>query len=175
MKKGLTLVELLITIVLFALLATAAVYVFRAVLLSWSSQEERTGIDIMLDKSLETLVRNLRGATAVRLGPNLGDDYEEIRFTQGGTDYIFYLYNAGGSYGSPPVFDQDSYELRRTTLSGGIDGTFTYGDGLIIAMDILPPTTSDFSFDGSMVTIDLSAKRGNETVRTRTEVRPRNL
>lgn len=174
-KKGLTLVELIVVIMLFVLLAAVTVYVFRAIALSWSAQEERAGVDIMIDKSVEGIVRELREATEVRLGPGPADDYDEIRFKRGGMDYIFYLYNADSSYGFPQAFDEDSYEMRKTTLSEGIGGTFTYGDGRIIITDLLPPPSSDFAFDGSIVTIDLTAERNDETVRARTEVRPRNL
>jgi len=46
LKKGLTLMELMIVILMFLILTGVIVYILRAVLLSWSSQETRTGIDI---------------------------------------------------------------------------------------------------------------------------------
>lgn len=163
-----TLIELMITIAMFVILAMAVMYIFRAVLLSWSSQETRTGISIILDRGMEEMVRDLRGARQVQSGN------DEVRFTRDqAAYYIYYLYNAGDSY--PPSFSQETYQLKRTALSGGISGTFTYGSGEIKVIDVLPPTTSDLSFSSNLVIIDLSAKSGDETVRSRTAVRPRNL
>ncbi|MBL7085434.1 MAG: hypothetical protein ISS43_04935 [Candidatus Omnitrophica bacterium] len=122
----------------------------------------------------------MREAKAVQSTAN----YNEIRFTvdEGGSDayYIYYLYNGSDSYVPPPAFDQDYYELRKATLSGDISGTFTYGSGRIIIQadangGVLPPTTSDLSFDGIITTIDLSVTRWDETIRSRTEVKPSNL
>lgn len=167
-KSGLTLIELMIVIVMFVILVTVVFYIFRAVLLNWSSQETRAGIDISLDVEIEGMVRDLREATDIT---SVNDD--EIRFTEGGSDYIYYLYNQDDSY--PPAFDQSSYDIRKATLTGGISGTFTYGDGQLIAIDILPPTTTDLAISGNLATIDLSISRGDETIRSRTQVRPRNI
>lgn len=164
-KRGLTLIELIITVVMFVILVGVATYVFRAVLLSWSGQEERAGIEITLDRTAEEMVRDLREASDVNTSVN--DD--EIRFTQdGSTYYIYYLYNEDDSY--PSGFTESSYELRRAALSG-----FTYGSGRLIISDIVPPPTSDLSRTGNIVTIDLSVTRDNETIRSRTEIKPRNL
>ncbi len=150
-------------------LVGVASYILRAVLLSWSSQETRSGIDISLDRGIEEMVRDLREARQVQLVNN-----DEIRFTQGQTTYyIYYLYNSSDSY--PLSFNQGTYQLRKATLSGGISGTFTYGSGPIIITDILPPATSDLSIGSNLITMDLSIKRGDETIRSRTQVRPRNL
>lgn len=168
MRKGFTLIELIITILMLVALVGASAFVFRAMLLSWSSQETRSGIDISLDRGIEEMVRDLREARQVQ------SNNDEIRFTQDQTTYyIFYLYNANNSY--PPSFNQSSYQLRKATFSGGISGTFTYGSGPIIITEILPPNASDLSISGNIVSIDLSAKRGDETIRSRTQVKPRNL
>jgi hypothetical protein len=154
---------------MLVVLVGVTAFVFRAVLLNWSSQETRSGIDIILDRGIEEMVRDLREAKQVSSINN-----DEIRFTQDqSTYYIYYLYNADDSY--PPSFNQNSYQLRKTTLSGGISGTFSYGSGSIIITDILPPVTSDLSISSNIVTIDLSTKRGDETIRSRTQVKPRNL
>ncbi len=167
-KKGLTLIELMIVIIMFVILAGVTIYILRAVLLSWSSQETRSGIDISLDRGIEEIVRDLREARQV------SSVNDEIRFTQDLTNYyIYYFYNASDSY--PPAFSQSTYELRKATITGGISGTFIYSSGLIIITDVLPPATSDLSRSGNIVTIDLSVIRKEETIRSRTRVRPRNL
>ncbi len=168
-KKGLTLIELIITIAMFAVLTGVIVYVFNTVLLSWSSSETRSGIDITLNRTAEEMVRDLRKAKKVSLINN-----DELRFTQDNAAYyIYYFYNGSDTY--PPLFSQSSYQLKKAALTGGISGTFTYGSGNIIISDALPPPTSDLSFSGNIATIDLSVKRNDETKRSRTEVRPRNL
>jgi len=172
MRRGLTLIELMISIVLFIILSVTAVYIFRAILLSWSSQETRTGVNITLDSGIEKMVRDLREAKQVQSTAS----YDEIRFTPDNSNYyIYYLYNAGDSYLPPPAFDQTTYELRKAALTGGISGTFTYGNGQVMLTDVLPPTTSDLSLSANMLTIDISITRGDETIRSRTDVRPRNI
>ncbi len=169
MRKGFTLIELMMTIAMFVILALVVVYVLRAVLLSWSSQETRAGVDISLDRGIEEVARDLREARQVSVVNN-----DEIRFTYDLTNcYIYYLYSAGDSY--PPSFNQSSYQLKKATLAGGINGTFTYGSGDIKVIDVLPPATSDLSLSSNLITLDLSIKRGDETIRSRTQVRPRNL
>jgi len=167
-----TLIELMISVAMFAILSITAVYMFRAILLSWSSQETRTGVNITLDSGIENMVRELREAKNVQSTAS----YDEIRFTPDNSNYyIYYLYNTSDSYVPPPAFDQTTYELRKATLTGGISGTFTYGNGQVMLTDVLPPTTSDLSLSGNILTIDISITRGDETIRSRTDVRPRNL
>lgn len=180
-KKGLTLIELMITVVIFAILTGVMFSIFRAVLLSWSSQEERTGIDISVDIGIEKIARELREAIDVQST----DDYHEMRFTveENGldADYIFYLYNEDDSYVPPPAFDQETYELKKATLSGGIGGTFNYGDGQLIVTDVVSPNLeedpkTELSIDAdNIITIILKLKRGNEIITSKTQVKPRGL
>jgi len=172
-NQAFTLIELTISILLIIILAGAALAIFRAVVLTWYSQETKAGIDIALDRVLEEMVRDLREAREIESTAG----YDEIRFTTDEiTYYIYYLYNSDDAYVPPPAFDQDSYQLRKTALTGGINGTFNYGDGRIVVSDVVPPADSDLSFDGTTVTLDLYIKRGGEPeIRSRTEVNPRNL
>ena len=166
--RAFTLIELLLAMLMIAILIWAAVYTFQAVLLNWSSQETRTGLDISLNKGIEMMVIDLRQASSVQSSSN------EIRFTADNiTYYIYYLYNSGNSY--PPAFNKASYELRKAALSGGLNGSFTYGSGNLIMPGVLPPPTSDLSFTNNIINIDLSITKGTETVRSKTEVRPRNI
>ncbi len=168
MKRGLTLIEIMIVIVLFVILAAITVYIFRAILLSWSSGETRAGIDIALDRGIEEMVRDLRAAKAITSVNN-----DEIRYTAtDNTHHIYYLYNSSDTY--PPNFGQSSYELRKATLSGSITGALA-DIGRIIITDILPPATTDLSISSNIATIDISVSRGDETIRSKTQVKPRNL
>ena len=173
MKKGFTLIEMMITLVLFSILMVTTTYLFHAQLLVWSGQEKRAGIGTELDRGIEEMSRDLRKARQVQSTAN----FHEIRFRQGtstSTYYILYLYNASDSYMPPPAFNQSSYQLRRATLTGGINGTFTYGSGDVIVNDVVPPTTSALSLSSNLLTIDLTVKRGDETIRSRSQIRPRN-
>ncbi|MGB2598919.1 MAG: prepilin-type N-terminal cleavage/methylation domain-containing protein [Candidatus Omnitrophota bacterium] len=169
-EKGMTLVEIMIASIIVALLIGAAMTVYIAVLRAWAGQEQRVGISIAADRALSGISQELRSASEVSTSVN--DD--EIRYTNDGSNYyIYYLYNSGDSY--PPAFTESSYQLKHTALTGTINGTFTYGDGRIIATDVLPPTTTDFSFNGSTVTMDISITRGDETIRSKTKISPRNI
>ncbi len=175
-KDGLTLIELMTSIVLLVILTGVVVYVLRAVLLSWSSQETRAGVDISLERGIEEIVRDLREVKAVQ------SSNDEIKFTvnEGGSDvyYIYYFYNATDPY--PPTFVDPNllYQLRKASLTGGIGGTLT-DSGRIIITDVLSPShatsPSDLSFSSNIATIDLSITRRDETIRSRTQVNPRNL
>ena len=162
----------MLAIVLMSAMGGAAILIFHTTLLSWSAQTQRAGTDIPLDRAVEEMVRDLRKATQIQ--SNAG--YDEIRYTQDGSNfYVFYLYNASDAYSPPPAFNQSSYQLRRAALSGGIGGTFTYGGGTLLTPDVLPPPTSDLSVGANLLTLDVSAKKDDETLRARTQVRPRNL
>ncbi|MGA2775028.1 MAG: hypothetical protein ABSE81_03070 [Candidatus Omnitrophota bacterium] len=161
--------ELIITTAMVAILTVVMAYIFRAILLSWSGQETRAGIDIGLNRGIEEMVQDLRKAQQV-----VSQGNDEIRFTQDkSTYYIYYFYNSGDTY--PLNFNQSLYQLRKAVLSGGIAGTFTYGSGNIIISDLLPPSTSNLSFSGNIVNIDLSIKRKDETIRSIAQVTPRNM
>ena len=176
-KYGLTLIELMITIVMVVILASVTVYVFRAVLLSWSVGEERAGVDISLDRGIERMVRDLREAA------NIDNKYSnEIRFTRGG-HYIYYFYNATDPY--PTDLTEASYELRKADLSGVTDsdlttGIFTDGSGRIIITDVIPataePNPTELSKGANdLVTIILNVQRDDEALTSKTQVKARNL
>lgn len=170
MKKGLTLIELMISTMMVVILAGVVIYVFRAILLSWSGSEARSGINITLYRAVEEMRRDVITAKAVASGTN-----DEVRFTAiNNTNWIYYLYNSNNFY--PPSFNQQKYELKKTGLSGTnlTNGAFTYGNGATILTDVSPPPTTDLSFSSNLVTLDLSSVRDNETVRLRTQIKPRN-
>lgn len=176
-QRGFTLIELVMAILLFSLLSITSASLFRVMAVNWSGEEIRSRLGINLDRGVEEIARDLRKATQVQSTTN----YDEIRCAQrqGASStysyYIFYLYNAADSYVPPPNFSQTSYQLRRGTLSGGINGTFTYGSGDVVLNDVVPPPTSDLSLSGNLTTLDLTVKKNDETLHTRTLVRPRNL
>ena len=163
MKKGLTLIELMISTMMVVILAGVVVYVFRAILLSWSGSEARAGINITLNRAIEEMRRDVIKAKAITSAN------DEVRFTSiDDINQIYYLYNQNDSY--PPTFSQEKYELKKAGVSG-----FTNGAGVIILTAVSPPPISDLSFSNNLVTIDLSSVHDDETVRLRTQIKPRNL
>lgn len=171
-KQGLTLVELILSLGMFVILVSVVLYVYHIFLFCWFSTDQRAGINIELERGLKIIAADLREAKQIQLEP----DYNEIRFTRNESAYyIYYLYNQNDSYLQPPVFAQDIYELRKTVLTGGLEGAFNYGQGRIIMTDILAPETSELSLNKNLITLDLTISRNNETMRLLTRVRPRNL
>jgi prepilin-type N-terminal cleavage/methylation domain-containing protein len=167
-RKGLTLIELMITALLMAVLMGIVVFVFITLIGQWSSGQNRAGIDIGMDRGIEEMVRDLREANQTQ------SSNDEIRFTRDGANYsIYYFYNPSDRY--PLTFNQNLYQVKKTAISPGINGTFTYGAGRIVLRDVLKAPTSDLSFANNMVNLDISVFRGNETIRSVTQVRPRNL
>lgn len=169
-NNGFTLIELMISTMMVVILAGVVIYVFHAILLSWSGSEARAGINITLNRAVEEMRRDVISAKVIASGTN-----DEVRFTAiDNTNRIYYLYNTNDSY--PPSFGQEKYELRKAGLSGTnlTNGAFTYGNGVIILTDVSPPPATDLSFSSNLVTIDLSSVHDDETVRLRTQIKPRN-
>lgn len=169
---GVTLTEVVIALLLFGVLMTACAAAFNPVLAAWASQLDRLELYRQLQHGMARAVRDLRGATALQ-----DDSNGAVRYTlrESGVDnsYILYLYSANDSW--PPAFDQSTYQLRRASLSGGINGTFTYGAGDLLMRDVQPPATSDLSVSGSVATLDLTlVRKEDETFRMLQRVKRRN-
>jgi hypothetical protein len=154
---------------MFPVIIGLLAFMFQVVLDSWTLQGARTGVGTGITKATREMAGDLRNARGIgSLNSN------EIRFTRDGAAYyIYYLYSSADSY--PPDFKETTYQLRKAALSGAIGGTFAYGSGDLIARDILPPPASGFSFNTPIVTIDLTARQGNSTMRSVSMVRPRNI
>lgn len=167
-KKGLTLIELLLTTAMLAILIFTVGYVFVVGSNLWSEGYARSDIRGDISQAVELISKSLRQAKSI-------DDLTEssITFTadlgSGDDTYRVYLYNASDGEPNPPYKQQSIYELRWAK------GTVSYGSGAILATDIPIPTNIPFSQSNNLITIDLTATRGDETVRIRSNIRPRNL
>jgi len=168
-KKGFTLLEALLVTGMVVLIIGAVAYMFQVVLAGFSAQNVRTGLLVGENKGVIEMTRELRKAITISM-PRTG----EVRFTPDSvTYYAYYLYNSSDPY--PPQFTAGSYQIRKATLFGGINGTFTYGSGNLVTRDILPPPASNFIYSGLLITIDLQAQREESTKRSVTMVNPRNI
>ncbi len=167
-RKGFTLFETMVSVVLLTVLAGVLAILFHAMLLNWNSAETRSGLDIPLNRGMEEIAQDLRKAKQIQ------STNDEIRFTHdNNTFFIYYFYNVSDSY--PLAFNQSSYMIQKATLSGGIGSGFSFGSGPVILTNVLPPPTSDLSLSGNILTVDVSLSRLDETIRSRTQIRPRNL
>lgn len=170
-RQALTLIELLIVVVMLSVLISATSFGFIIVLKTWGSQDTSLEIREDLKQGVEKMLRDLRLANVI----SVSNDAVRYTVDEGGTDndYIFYLYHADDSW--VPAYNQTVYQLKKTTLSGGINGTFTYGAGSIYVKEVMPPATSDMSVSGNVITIDLTVSKYDETFRLLEKIRPRNL
>lgn len=163
--------ELLIVLVMLSVLISASTAGFMIVLKTWGTQDASFRIQQDLSLGMEKMLRDLRLAKAISVSN------DAIRYTvrESGSDnsYIFYLYHASDSW--PPAYNQSVYQLRKATLSGGINGTFTYGSGSLYMKEVKPPTTSDLSASGNVITMDLTVQKYGETYRVTQKLTPRNL
>ena len=170
-RKGVTLIELVIALLLFGVLMTAVAYAMSPILLAWSSQQDRMELQQQVGHGLEKALRDLRLANAFQNDANDAVRYT-VRESGVNNSYILYLYNSSNSW--PPAYDQTLYQLRKAPLTGGIGGTFTYGAGDLLLRDVQPPSTSDLSVSGSVATLDLTLVRFDETFRLVERVKRRN-
>jgi len=168
-QKAFTLVETLIVAAMVAMIMGALAFIFQVVSSGWSGQGSRAGLDADGIKAASEITGDVRNAMEVACLSS-----GEIRFSSDGTNYfIYYLYNPLDSY--PSQFDRDSYQLKKSALSGGINGSFVYGSGDLVARDILPPPASSFSFNGKEAVVDMGLKRGTNSIRSAVKVKPRNI
>jgi len=175
--RGFTLVEVLLVSLMIPAVIAMLFFMFRAVTDSWTMQGARAGLSVSMNKALQTMSSDLRNARRVA-----GQDNRELRFTQDGSTYfVYYLFSKSASYpfsksdAYPLKVDSDLCQLRKATLSGGMDGNFQYGSGELVAKGILPPPVSSLSFQSPIVTIDLTAQQSRDSLRLVRTIRPRNL
>jgi hypothetical protein len=167
-----TLLELIGILFLVVLVLGTLTYTFLAILRATDEQQSRTESRAGLTLRLEEVVREIRPSKQMRLEGN-----HAVRYTlrEGNQDknYILYLFNPNDTF--PPAFNQDSYELRKAELTGGINGTFAYGDGSLFLKNIAPPPASTVSFSSRQITFEYTAKVKSSQIKLRTSVRARNF
>ena len=165
--KGMTLVELIVVIGMMGILTTTVLFVFNFHFKSWNESYTRSLIRGNLAQALELVSNRLRHAQTI-------DEVTEssITFTassnSGTSLFRLYLYNADDPEPNPP-YTQSTYSLRFAQDS--VD----YGDGVLVSSDIAQPTSVAFSLSDKVISIELTALRGDQEIKMRTKVRPRNL
>ncbi len=172
-KKGFTLLEIILSISLFMILMVGTILFFRTYTISWVDQESRIGSEIVVRRGINEVARDLKDAMSI----NSITNYNEIRFSEDNTNFfIYYLYNQSDTYLPPPSFKNSTYQLKRTALTGGINGSFVYGEGKIILNDVSPPPATNLSISNNIVNIDLSILNSKgHTINYQTKIKPRNI
>lgn len=169
-KNGFTLLEIVFTLTLIVFLISSVLFIYIVVMRNSYNQGNRTDLHEKLHFALERVVRDVRNANAISVANNA------IRFTlnESGSDnsYIYYLYNISDVW--PPAFNQTTYEMRRASLAGGINGTFTYGAGDLMTTGLRAPSYSSITNSGNVARIRLNASMGNDTLVISGYARPRN-
>ena len=168
-KKGLTLIELLITTAVLSILVLTVGYTFIIGLRLWNDGYDRSDIRTDLSQALELVSKNLRQAKSID-AITAGSITFTADLGDGDDTYRIYMYNASDT--EPPPYKQNTYQLRRAKT------TVTYGSGPVLIANVKkpnPPNAKPFSQSGNVITIDLVVERGDQTVAMRTNVRPRSL
>ena len=179
-KRGFTLIETIIVLSLLAILLGATGFLFLVSLRAWDSGCTRTGIREDVSYAMEEVVRDLKEMANGSLSQynSIANtiEYREFLPDGGGNTYVFYLYNsADTSFDSS--YTETLYNLRRANITDGDNPDL--GEGTLILRDLVSPDaaapTTALTVSGAQATLDFVLQRGDETVRTRTKVRPRNL
>jgi len=179
-KQGFTLIETIIVLLLMAILLGATGFVFLVSLRAWDSGCIRGGIREDASYAMENMVRDLKAMAMGSLSQydsGSGNIAHTIQYDDlSGNTYVLYLYNADDAT-LDSTYSQSLYDLRKADITEGDDPAL--GEGTLILRDLVSPNATSpataLAISGNQVTIDFVLRRGNETVRTRTKVRPRNL
>jgi len=171
-KRGFTLLESLIVLMLLSVLMGVSSFLFVVSLRAWDAGLIRGGIREDVSYAMEKVVRDLKEMANASLG-----HYNSIEHTiqfheRGGDTYVFYLYNADDS-SFDSTYSESFYDLRKATKSQLDAGN--YAAGLLILRDLVTPPATALNISGAQVTLDCVVQRSDEIVRVRTIVRPRNL
>lgn len=174
-EKGFTLLEVMITVLLIIMVTGSISFSYITILKAMDEQSARATTRAGINIALESVVVDLRHAFQV----SFEDKSKSIRYQvdESGTK-VSYIYYWQGQDGSCPSNSFDStliYELKRATLSGGINGTFTCGAGDSIIKNLVSPPTSSIAASGALLTFDLTAKVKTSQLRVGAAVTARNL
>jgi prepilin-type N-terminal cleavage/methylation domain-containing protein len=175
-KRGFTLIETVIVLLLLAILLGATGFVLLVSLRAWDSGCIRGGIREDVSYAIEKVVRDLKEIANGTLS-----QYSSIAHTiqyddLSGNTYVLYLYNADDAT-LDSTYGGSLYDLRKANITQGDNPAS--GEGLLILRDLVSPDATSpataLTIGYTQVTLDFVIQRSDEIVRTRTKVRPRNL
>ncbi len=175
-NRGFTIIEMIIVLLLMAIMLGVSGYLFVVGLHAWDSGMTRTGIREDISYAMEKMIRDLK-ETANGSLRQYSSIIHTIQYDNlSGNTYVLYLYNADDAT-LDSTYGENLYDLHKADIDGG-DAPAS-GDGVLILRDLVSPDATApetaLTINGNQVTLDVVVQRGDETVRTRTKVRPRNL
>ena len=159
MNKGITYMETIIVAGLFAVLASVFVVIFSVFMGNWPYQEKRVSVQLGLDRAMEKMVRDLRGAAWA--DPDISGN--EILYTDVEDNYYIY-------------YIDEVNRLQRSPSDK--DGTIDDDSATFIAADIDQDKTNlcveQNDNNKFIITLDLTIKSGEAESRLGTKVILRN-
>lgn len=159
--------ELAVAIGMLGILTVAVVYVYNWSIHSWDQGYMRSKIRAGLAQAIESASQKLLQAQTI-------DALTEssISFTtdsgNGSNTYRLYLYHVNDAEPNPP-YSQNTYEFRMA--KSDVD----YGEGVVLSSDIAQPLSPVFVMNDRVISIQLTALRGDQQVTMSAKIRPRNL
>ena len=179
-KRGFTLIETIIVLVLMAILLGATGFVFLVSLRAWDSGCIRGGIRADASYTMDKTVRDLKEMANGSLSQytSIANTIEYREFQPDGTvdTYVFYLYNSADST-LDSSYTETLYNLYKANITEEDDPAL--GEGVLILRDLVSPDATApataLTISGDQATLDFVMQRGEETIRLKTKIRPRNL
>ena len=179
-KQGFTLIETIIVLLLLSILLGATGFVFLVSMRAWDSGCIRGGIRADTSYAMDKTVRDLKEMALGSLrqyDSGSGNIAHTIQYEDlSGNTYVLYLYNADDAT-LDSTYSQSLYDLYKADIDQG--DTPDSGDGVLILRDLVSPDAASpataLTIGTTQVSLDVVVQRSDETVRTRTKVRPRNL
>lgn len=170
-QTGFTLIEMLIVVSMIVVIIGVTTYIYITVLRTSQFMQTRYDLEFEIINAMSKIQKDLIQAAVIDSAGSGSMQFQvDLDTTTVPLEVCrYYLYNASET---PPPYNQSSYMLYRGTATAG---NVPYGWGVPLVRDLLPPTTSQFTQTGNMITIKLSAKRNDEAINMRTDIRPRNL
>ena len=179
-NQGFTLIEMIIVLSLLAILLGTTGFVFLVSLRAWNSGLIRGGIREDLSYAMEKTVRNLKemanGSLSQYSSIANTIEYREFLPNGEGDTYVFYLYNPA-DVSLDSSYTENLYNLHKANITQGDNPAS--GEGALILRDLVSPDAvapaTALTIGGTQTTLDFVLQRGDETVRLKTKIRPRNL
>lgn len=164
-RQGLTLIEMIITIVLFTFLLSAVSTIYHSIFKPYYSQEKRAGIKAEAARSLWKLAADLRQATSLTTAQATNLTLKMDTDNNGVDETIQYTWSGVAGDSLDRVADVT------TPLVNSIDSLeFSYYDAN--SNELSSPVSIS---QVRMVAVDLTTKSGDETFQLRSQTRLRNF
>ena len=169
-ESGIMVLEILFAIVLVAFLTTSVSLIYIISLQGWQNLGHRSDLHEKISFGLDRLAREVSEANDLSVANH------SLRFTvyESGLNqsFIYYLYHPADAW--PPAYSQTSYNLMRTSLTGGISGTFVYGSGELIVNNLKPPGSTSITASGDVAILTLTGQEGADSITIRQRICARN-